>query len=307
MNDTPSANDRTVNAHGAVDLSALAESSGQAQQPAGAQDSWVVEVSPQQLQQMVQLSAQVPVLVLIHGADATSEQFAATLERAVDAQQGRIVMATIDAASAPEVAEQAGKLPVVTAFLSGQPIGEFDSSAPIDQLPGVVSQILQLATQNGVTGTVQAQSQRGGGEPETEPEMPPLHRKAHDALENGDYDGAAEAFTDALKERPDDTEAKLGLAQVQLMKRTQNVDVAAVRQRAADNTDDVQSQTDVADVDVLGGHVEDAFQRLIRYIQTHPGDGRETARKHLVELFSIVGDTDPRVATARKKLATALF
>ncbi|NDK30337.1 co-chaperone YbbN [Nesterenkonia haasae] len=311
MNDNPSANDRSVNAHGAVDLSGLAEESAPAprtdQQSPGTQDSWVVAVAPQQLQQIVQLSAQVPALVLIHGDDVTSEQFVSTLEKAVDAHQGRIVMATINAASAPEIAEQAGKLPVVTAFLSGQPIGEFDSSAPVDQLSEVVGQILQLATQNGVTGTVPPQSQRGGQEQEAEPELPPLHRKAHEALESGDYDGAADAFAEALKEKPDDAEAKLGLARVQLMKRTQDVDVAAVRQRAADNMDDVQAQTDVADVDVLGGHVEDAFQRLIRYIQTHPGEGRETARKHLVELFSIVGDQDPRVATARKKLATALF
>jgi putative thioredoxin len=311
MNDNPSANDRSVNAHGAVDLSALAESSGRdsraTHQVEGAHDSWVVAVTPQQLQQIVQLSAQVPALVLIHGTDATSQQFVSTLERAVDSHQGRIVMATIDAASAPEVAEQAGKLPVVTAFLSGQPIGEFDSSAPVDQLPQVVTQILQLATQNGVTGTVPPQSRRGGEEPEAEPELPPLHRKAHEALENGDYAGAAEAFAEALKEKPDDSEAKLGLAQVRLMRRTQDVDVAAVRQRAAEHLDDVQAQTDVADVDVLGGHVEDAFLRLIRFIQNHPGEGRETARKHLVELFSIVGDSDPRVAAARKKLATALF
>lgn len=311
MNDNHSANDRSVNAHGAVDLSTLAEKSAQqapaGQQPAGTQGSWVVSVAPQQLQQIVQLSAQVPVLVLIHGDDATSQQFAATLEKAVDSHQGRMVMATINAASAPEIAEQAGNLPVVTAFLSGQPVGEFDASAPVEQLPEVIGQILQLATQNGVTGTVPPQSQRGGQEPEAEPELPPLHRKAHEALENGDYDGAAEAFAEALKEKPDDSDAKLGLAQVQLMKRTKDVDVAAVRQRAADNMDDVRAQTDVADVDVLGGHVEDAFQRLIRYIQTHPGEGRETARKHLVELFSIVGDTDPRVVAARKKLATALF
>ncbi|TLP75328.1 tetratricopeptide repeat protein [Nesterenkonia sphaerica] len=310
MNDNSSANDRSVNAHGAVDLSGLAQSAGQdgrAGAPQQGQDSWVVAVAPQQLQRIVQLSAQVPALVLIHGSDAISEQFVSTLARAVDSHQGRIVMATIDAAAAPEVAEQAGKLPVVTAFLSGQPIGEFDSSAPVDQLPQVVTQILQLATQNGVTGTVPAQSQRGGEEPEAEPELPPLHRQAHEALERGDHEAAAAAFAEALKQKPDDAEAKLGLAQVRLMQRTQQMDAAAVRQRAAEHADDVQAQTDVADIDVLGGHVEDAFLRLIRFIQTHPGEDRETARKHLVELFSIVGDTDPRVAAARKKLAAALF
>lgn len=299
---------RSANTHGAVDLSALADQSGGtgAQQQSGAQDSWSVAVAPQQLQQIVQLSAQVPVLVLIHGQDALSEQFRATLEAAVDAQKGRIVLASIDAAASPEIAQQAGQLPVVTAFLSGQAIGEFDSQAPVEQLPQVVGQILQMATQNGITGTVPAQAQRGA-DTDAEPEIPPLHQAAHDALENGDYDAALEAFEQAVREKPDDAEAKLGIAQVQLMRRTQNADLAQVRQRAAENPDDAEAQTQVADVDVLGGHVEDAFSRLIRYIQTHAGEDRETARKHLVELFSIVGDADPRVATARKKLAMALF
>lgn len=301
------ADTRTANTQGAVDLSALAQNAqSAAPQQGGAQDSWSVAVAPQQLQQIIQLSAQVPVLVLIHGSDPLSEQFRSTLETAVDAQKGRMVLASIDAAEAPEIAQQGGKLPVVTAFLSGQPIGEFDSQAPVDQLPQVVSQILQLATQNGITGTVPAQSQRGAQE-EAEPEVPPLHQKAHEALENGDYDAALEAFEQAVKEKPDDAEAKLGIAQVQLMRRTQNLDLAQVRQRAAESPDDPEAQTQVADADVLGGHVEDAFNRLIRYIQTHAGEDRETARKHLVELFSIVGDTDPRVATARKKLAMALF
>ncbi|GFZ94369.1 co-chaperone YbbN [Nesterenkonia alkaliphila] len=312
MSENPSANQRTVNAHGAVDLSALAEGSGQ--QPAasgsrpGGQDSWTAAVAPQQLQQIVQLSAQVPALVLIHGEDAVSQQFQSALQRAVDAQRGRIVLATIDAAASPELAQQAGKLPVVTAFLSGQPIAEFDSSAPVEQLPQVVTQILQLATQNGITGTVKPLATTAGEQDaEAEPEVPPLHQKAHQALEQGDYDAAVAAFEQAVKENPGDSEAKLGIAQVRLMKRTHGADLAAVRQRAAENPDDVQAQTDVADIDVLGGHVEDAFNRLIRYIQSHFGDDRETARKHLVELFSIVGDSDPRVAAARKKLATALF
>ncbi|WP_150460158.1 co-chaperone YbbN [Nesterenkonia ebinurensis] len=313
MSENPSAQHRTVNAHGAVDLSALAGSSGQqpasSSSPGGGQDSWTAAVAPQQLQQIVQLSAQVPALVLIHGQDAVSQQFLSSLQHAVDAQRGRIVLATIDAAASPELAQQAGKLPVVTAFLSGQPIAEFDSTAPADQLPQVVTQILQLATQNGITGTVKPLSRTAGedDDAETEPELPPLHQKAHRALEEGDYDAALTAFEQAVKENPGDAEAKLGIAQVQLMKRTQGADLAAVRQRAAENPEDVRAQTDVADVDVLGGHVEDAFNRLIRYIQTHFGDDRETARKHLVELFSIVGDTDPRVAAARKKLASALF
>ncbi|MCT1605953.1 tetratricopeptide repeat protein [Nesterenkonia massiliensis] len=313
----------SINARGAVDLSSLTDQSQQPQgRPAGAApagasgaaaqqpgaDTWSVSIQPQQLQQVIQLSAQVPVLVLIHGADDTSAQFRETLESAVDAQGGRLVLAQIDAAASPELAQQAGQLPVVTAFLAGQPIGEFDATAPAEQLPQLVTQIMQLATQNGITGTVPHQGRKAAtAEDASEPELPPLHQKAHQALEQGDYDSAIAAFEQAVREKPDDEDAKLGIAQVKLMKRTQDVDLAAVRQRAAEHPDDVQAQTQVADIDVLGGHVEDAFARLVRFIQTHPGDDRETARRHLVELYSIVGDSDPRVAASRKRLASALF
>ncbi|WP_022872810.1 co-chaperone YbbN [Nesterenkonia alba] len=317
-----------VNARGAVDLSQLADqrsSSGQRspapgqpapqqgqhagghQSPGGA-DSWAVAVQPADLQQVLQLSAQVPLLVLMHDTSDVSEQFRTTLTDAVDRQRGRIVLACIDASAYPEIAQQAGSLPVVTAFLAGRPIGEFDAQAPADQLPQVVEQILQLATQNGITGTVPPQSTRSAQEGATEePQLPPLHQKAHDALEQGDHAAAAQAFEQALKENPGDEDARLGLAQVQLLQRTAELDVAGVRQAAAEHPDDVEAQKRVADVDVLGGHVEDAFSRLIRFIQTHAGDDREVAREHLVELFSIVGDSDPRVQKARKALARALF
>ncbi len=307
-----------VNTQGAVDLSSLAESpapgrspagqGGAPQQPGGA-DSWVISVQPQELQQVVQLSAQAPVIVLIHGTDADSQRMRTTLQDLVDAQQGRILMAEIDASS-PEMAQAQGadQVPVATAFIGGRPVGEFDKSVPQEQLGQLVTQMVQLATQNGMTQALPPQSTRAGGAAEeAEQELPPLHQKAHDALEQGDLDGALAAYEEALRENPGDEDAKLGRSQVQLMRRTAEADLAQVRQQAAENPDDAQAQIAVADVDVLGGHVEDAFSRLVRYIQTHAGEDRETVRAHLVELYSVVGDSDPRVQASRKQLARALF
>ncbi|WP_258932930.1 hypothetical protein [Nesterenkonia pannonica] len=98
-----------------MDLSALsgASPSGQ-QQPSsapGSNDSWVIEAEPQRLQEVVQLSSRVPLLVLIHSDDPTSQKFRDTLSQAVDAKGGRAVLATIDAAANPQLAQQAGQLP----------------------------------------------------------------------------------------------------------------------------------------------------------------------------------------------------
>jgi putative thioredoxin len=37
------------------------------------------------------------------------------------------------------------------------------------------------------------------------------------------------------------------------------------------------------------------------------GDERDKARAHLLSLFEVVGTDDPAVATARRRLAAALF
>lgn len=304
----------SVNARGAVDLSQLGGGGPQPDpgQPGGEHaagaDSWVVAIRPEQLQQIVQLSAQAPVIVLIHGEDEASTSMRTALADQVDAQQGRVLLAEVDASSSPELAQAQGadQIPVATAFIGGRPVGEFDSTVPADQLGQVVTQMVQLATQNGMTQKLPPQSRRSGAAGE-EPELPPLHQEAHEALERGDLGAAALAYEKALKENPGDTDASLGLAQVRLMQRTQDVDVQQTRAAAAENPDDVHAQIAVADVDVLGGHVEDAFARLISFIRTHTGDDREAARAHLVELYSIVGDTDPRVNRSRQQLARALF
>jgi putative thioredoxin len=63
----------------------------------------------------------------------------------------------------------------------------------------------------------------------------------------------------------------------------------------------------VADLDILGGHVDDAFKRLIDTVRATSGDDRDRARKHLVELFELIGPEDPRVGKSRLALANALF
>jgi putative thioredoxin len=97
------------------------------------------------------------------------------------------------------------------------------------------------------------------------------------------------------------------LAQVELLRRTAAIDPVAARAAAATDPSDVPAQLLVADLDLLGGHVEDAFGRLVELVRRTSGPEREQARKHLVELFELVGADDPRVAKARVALASALF
>jgi len=58
---------------------------------------------------------------------------------------------------------------------------------------------------------------------------------------------------------------------------------------------------------LVSDEVEHGFQRLIDAVRVTSGADREAARQHLLVLFEVAGPGDPRVAKARRDLASALF
>ena len=143
--------------------------------------------------------------------------------------------------------------------------------------------------------------------PEPEPELPPLHQEAFDAIERDDLDAAVAAYQKAIKQDPRDHLAAAGLAQVGLLRRTRDLDLQATREAAAARPTDLAAQLDVADMDMLGGKVEDAFGRLLDLLPGASAEDKETLRLRLVDYFEILGPTDPRVGKARQLLAINLY
>lgn len=307
---------------GAVDLTSLrsprpAAGTGTAGPSPDAmpEGSWVIPQADQQMfQQLVQLSAQVPVLLHLHvPGDQTSEALYTQFADAVDAQAGRLVMARLDVVADPGLLQAIGLPagPAVLAVVAGQPVPLVNQAVPEETLAQLLGEILEVARQNGVSGTVPpvADARPGaGGEPApAAPPVPPLHRAAHEALAADDMPAAVAAWERALAENPADAVALQGRSAAQLLLRTQDADAAAVRAGAAERPDDAAAQIAVADLDVLGGHVEDAFARLVRFIAGHHGEAREDVRSHLVDLYTVVGVDDPRVQASRRRLAAALY
>jgi putative thioredoxin len=129
---------------------------------------------------------------------------------------------------------------------------------------------------------------------------------AEAALERGDLAGAEAAYQAILDVEPEHPEAGLALRQVQLFRRADEAGPDALA--AADAApDDVEAQTRAADFLLGTGNIEAAFDRLLDVVRRTAGEDRDRARQHLVELFAVVGDEDPRVGTARRQLTTALF
>ncbi|RMI02392.1 tetratricopeptide repeat protein [Cellulomonas triticagri] len=302
-----------LDVRGAVDLSGLGRpATPPPGSPGGlpAPGPYVVDVDTDGFAGLVQSSTQHPVVVLLWATwSETSIDLARDLGTLVDGYAGRLLLARIDSEANPQIAQafQAQSVPAVVAVLAGQPLPLFQGAPPLDQVRGVLDQVLEAAAANGVTGTVApADHEAAPAEPE-EPPLPPLHQEAYDAIERDDLPAAAAAYEQALRENPRDDMARAGLAQVGLLSRTRDVDLAAVRKAAADAPGDVDAQLAVADVDVLGGQIEDAFARLVDTLRVTAGPDKERVRVRLVELFDVVGNDDARVVAARRAMASALY
>ena len=303
---------------GAVDLSSLKRPAPPAGPASGAEPTstdgapgLVVEGTDASIGELVRPDVPYPVVMVLWSRRLKeSGDFVATMGAVAQRYAGRFQLVTVDVDTNPAILQafQVQAVPVSFAFLQGQPVPLFEGAQPEAQVVGVIDQVLALAAQHGVTGTVSGTDAAAApAEPAEEPPLPPLHQQAYDAIESGDLDAAAAAYREALTQSPADTDAKLGLAQVGLMQRTAGVDLHAARAAAAADPADVDAQIVVADLDLLGGHVEDAFVRLIDTVRVTADADRNKAREHLVELFEVVGTTDERVVKARKSLMSALF
>jgi putative thioredoxin len=253
--------------------------------------------------QVLELSNTVPVIVEFYG-----QGLEPALGAAVESYGGRIVLATVDAPANPQLAQafQVQQLPTVAAVVGGRPVQLYVGTYPDEEVRTVIDQVLELAAQNGVTGTVPAGDPTQQAEPVEEP-LPPHHQEAYDAIAAGDYAAAIAEYKIAIAQNPRDALAVAGLAQVSLLDRLDGKTLDDIRSDAAQNPEDLTAQLAVADLDVSGGHLDDAFDRLLTLFPTLDQDGKNAVRTRLIEFFEIAGIDDPRVIAARRRLTALLY
>ena len=296
---------------GAIDLSALKQPAARPGQPAAGSGSYVVDITEQNFQtEALQASmSYVVVLSLWSPRSPQSESFNAMLGNLVSQYGGQIVLAQVDIDANPTIAQalQAQAVPLVVGLVKGQPVPLFQGTVDEAEARRYFDELVNVAAQNGVTGRAQPAGEAPDAGEEVEEPEDPRFAAADEAFAAGDFDTAVAEYEKLQAHYPADTEVSERLAGVRLLARTQGADLQAARKAAADAPDDLDAQMLVADLDVSGGHVDDAFDRLIQLVKRTTGDDRERVRQRLLDLFTVVGVADPRVATARRALASALF
>ena len=277
----------------AVDLSSLGKPAPDTSTPMPG-----VEVNPQNLQaELLPLSVTKPVVVLCWSArSAESVDTLRALGNLEVADSGKWLLAHVDVDTQAPVAQalQVRTIPYGVVFINGQVIPFLEQPLNEAQLREVVNKILTVAAEQGI-----------GEEPVEAVE--PEEEEALAALDQGDYASAEAAYRKLLARKPNDNFAKLGLAQVQLLIRTEGIDGQKIMEDAISNPDDIAIQMSCADIEIMSGYLEPAFERMLRLVVILDGVDQKTVKDRLLELFALVDPADPRVIKARAQLANALF
>ncbi|MFE3453200.1 co-chaperone YbbN [Nonomuraea sp. NPDC059194] len=300
--------------YGAVDLGARkqaieAQTRREAAGPQAAAS--VVDVTDETFTtDVIDRSMSVPVILDLWSPRAPgSAQLSPVLEKVVTELGGRATLAKVNVDVSPQVAQalRVQAVPTVLAIFQGQALTGFQQVLPeqevrrwLDELMGAVEQFYEAnpdARPPAAEGAAPA------------PEAPPLDpdlAAAEKAIDEGDLDAAADAYERLLARSPGDEDARMGLAGVGLIKRTADVDPADVQRRLQDPAD-IEAQLLAADLEMLSGNVEEAFDRLVGVVRRTSGDERDIARKHLLGLFDALPSDDPALVKGRRALSSALF
>lgn len=246
-------------------------------------------------------SLQVPVIVAISSTRSPdSQDIVQNLESVARQANYKWIFANVSADTVPQIAQAFGvrAIPTVIALANGRPLDAREGQQPKEQLQGWIDQILQVIGDQlpGIPDADKAAT--------TEDEQPPSDPRfdaAEEALNNGDFDAALAAYDKIIDAEPHNAEAKAARANVSLLKRVSEAHASD------DPTPEPEKTFAQADQYMISSKEEDAFRVLLDLLRVSAGDQKTQVKDRLIELFTLCDPADPRVATARREMASALF
>lgn len=255
------------------------------------------------------------------------KQLGPVLEKVVKSYGGTVRLVKLDTDAHPSIAAQlrVQSLPTVYAFRDGRPLDGFVGVQPESMLRQFIDRLL------------------GDGEGgEAAPGLADILAAAEEALEAGDLQGAADAFSAVLQEDQGNADALAGLARCYIKSgdterakqmlalvppdKETNASVLAVKaalelsakaagsgetsaleERIAKDPADHQARYDLAVALAASGNKGEALEHLLTIVRRNRTWNDEAARKQLVQLFEVWGPKDESTIEGRKRLSSILF
>ena len=281
------------------------------------QSSYVTTATEENFQQVVlEQSHQQPVLVDFW-ADwcAPCKMLMPLLEQQADAYAGAFILAKVNSDEQQALATQYGvrSLPTVKLFINGEVIDEFMGALP-------ESQIKEFLGKHIVN------------------EFDAMVLTGQTALENGEIDSAREQFQ-AVLENAYHFDAVIGLASIMLAQQDQaqaeqllskvtsddqsRSEFVAIKARLAFQQNNDKSIEDLlaaletephsldrllalGNAQIANDEIEAGMQSFIEIIKRDRSYGDDAGRSALLNVFNMLGSSDPRVKQYRRALASAL-
>jgi putative thioredoxin len=279
-----------------IDFGKLSSSAGEVSVPA-----LVMEVDASSIRNYLALSEKIPILLIfVKEGDGPSQNLQSSVKALVDKAGGSLIALVVDAATSPDLAQafEISQIPSAYGLLKGQPAPLFVGDQPMEQIQHIITKVLEVAKENGLTARATVK------EVPKELEPSPTVILAYDAIDKADYQGALALYEKALLENPSDFLAEAGLAQVKLLIRLQGQDLEAL---AASGDSSYEAILLRADALIASGGAAAGFELLLGLFEKTAKDSREPIRLRLVEMFLVVGNDSPEVIAARKSLSLLLF
>lgn len=278
-----------ADSHGAIDLSASPSQAPTTEAPGageGLNIPLVLSGTEENFQAIMATSQNLPVIITMYsGRSLESKPTLQVFEGLAREFGGRFQFVSIDIDANPAIAQafQIEGVPTAVALIGGRPLPLFQGAAQKEQVKPIIEQVLEAASQMGVTGRV-ALSAEDIAEP-----IPPEHEAPLAAETAGDLKSAIAQWERVIELNPRDTKAKTHLARVRLLERSANTPV--------------QDPAAKADALFSAGQEEQAYDLLLDIIGGEDEeDVKDAARLRLLDLFRIAGNT-PAVLKARTRLS----
>jgi putative thioredoxin len=289
---------------GAVDLSSLVNPRPTGSPSTAGKSELIISATDASFTSVLELSNTVPIIVEFYGSGIEP-----VLTRMIEEYAGKLALVTVDGGTNPQLVQafQVEQVPTVAAVIGGRPVQLYVGEYPDAEVRQVFDRVLELAAQNGVTGTIALPATEGGvAEPVEEP-LPPHHQEAFDAISSGDYATAVAEYKTAIAQNPRDALAVAGLAQVSLLQRLDGVAADDIRSAATADPKSMQAVLALADLELSSGDSAAALDRLLDLFPTLDTAEKNTVRTRLIDYFEILGTDAPLVVAARRRLTGLLY
>ena len=247
------------------------------------------------------------------------------IEKAVNSANGKVILAKVNIDENQAIAAQlrVQSIPTVYAFVDGQPVDGFAGAQPESAINEFVKKVSDLnksgpnldemiETANSLF--TEKNFSEAGDLFENIISIDPQKKEAvsgyiRSLISLKKFD-AADEFIKSLDEKmKEDNLIKDAVAALDLSLKADSASSKThdLKIKIESNPNDMEARQELAVALYGSGEIEEALNCLLESISVNKDWNEEAARKQLLEFFSAIGQLDPIVVAARKRLSSILF